>query len=333
MPNTATAAPTCTRCNGTGEYHGTRRDGSTYTGSCFACQGTPFRYRRYVTRTERRDARALLGLPAEATAPAYIAPQDATVAAPAVALHPAVARFQAAYPAEYAWLAANAPTVDFAASLLRAIARYGNLTPRQLAAVQRNVARPAPAAAVEPVVEVATMGRDAGTAYDAAGNVVPNTLYTAPPAPAAVTIDCDRVRTAMDAAAASGLRKVRLTLGNVEFKLTGSRFRAGAGMIMAYYKVNGTFTYCGYVDRANVWHGGSFWLVNAVGQGSVSDLETLRAAAIDAFRTAAADPQAAARTHGQDTGYCSCCRRLLTDPPSVMAGIGPVCITRFGWSF
>ncbi len=44
-------------------------------------------------------------------------------------------------PAVAAWLAAKAATFDFAASLAAAVNRYGDLTPRQLEAVERIIAR------------------------------------------------------------------------------------------------------------------------------------------------------------------------------------------------
>jgi len=46
---------------------------------------------------------------------------------------------------------------------------------------------------------------------------------------------------------------------------------------------------------------------------------------------AAADPHAAAIAFGKRTGTCSCCRRTLTDPNSIAAGIGPICATKHGW--
>lgn len=246
-----------------------------------------------------------------------------------------VQRFAATFPAEYDWLFSNRLAgVDFADSLLRGIARYGNLTPRQLAAVQRNLPmisftpddhaeRAAMAASVPIAIDIETRQPLLDAAM-AAAQTADNRAGWTPPAP--ITVDLDRVRTAMDAAATSGLRKVRLTLGNVEFKLSGARFHnGGAGMILCYFKRSvmpgSQFEYCGFVDRANDWHLGSSF-------GSVPE----HAAALDAFRLAGRDPQAAARTHGQDTGHCACCRRLLTDPVSVMANIGPICERRFGWS-
>lgn len=43
---------------------------------------------------------------------------------------------------------------------------------------------------------------------------------------------------------------------------------------------------------------------------------------------ATADPVAAAQAYGRDTGACACCGRTLTDPVSIWAAIGPVCLER-----
>jgi hypothetical protein len=43
---------------------------------------------------------------------------------------------------------------------------------------------------------------------------------------------------------------------------------------------------------------------------------------------ATADPVAAAQAYGRDTGSCACCGRTLTDPVSIWAAIGPVCLER-----
>jgi hypothetical protein len=45
----------------------------------------------------------------------------------------------------------------------------------------------------------------------------------------------------------------------------------------------------------------------------------------------AADPAAAARVSGKDTGICCCCGAELTDPVSIEAGIGPICAGNWGF--
>lgn len=49
--------------------------------------------------------------------------------------------FKEMHPAEYAWLQANAPQNSFARSLLEGFFKYGSLSEKQLAAVQRSLAK------------------------------------------------------------------------------------------------------------------------------------------------------------------------------------------------
>jgi hypothetical protein len=51
---------------------------------------------------------------------------------------------------------------------------------------------------------------------------------------------------------------------------------------------------------------------------------------VAALVTIDADPLAAVKGHGTTTGVCGCCGRMLVDPVSVAAGIGPICAAR-GW--
>jgi len=338
-----TVISNCQRCEGSGVYRGTRRDGSTYEGACFACQGGG---PRFVRRGGYRPA----PVATMATATATLPPSDSQWTPRQRAN---VAAFAAANPAAYGWLIANRGTMDFAASLLSGCARYGGLTPRQLAAVERNLSHNAPPAIVAPVAASPVAAR---AGFEAAFESLPSdsaigfidgipegpdhsasdaimagqvalavagmdaeraAIARAVPAPASsppLSVNLDLVRTAMESARASGLRKVRLTFGEVTMKLSGATFRSGPGMILCYFRG----TYRGYVDAANRF---------VARYGSTPDT-----AALVAFRLVGENPRAAAETHGHQTGNCACCRRLLTDPPSVMAGIGPVCIRRFGWS-
>lgn len=51
---------------------------------------------------------------------------------------------------------------------------------------------------------------------------------------------------------------------------------------------------------------------------------------IKAVQSAAANPLAAAKMYGQNTGSCSCCGRQLTNALSIELGIGPICREKFG---
>lgn len=46
----------------------------------------------------------------------------------------------------------------------------------------------------------------------------------------------------------------------------------------------------------------------------------------EALTKATENPQEAAVAYGRQTGNCSCCGRLLTDPVSIFGGIGPICL-------
>jgi len=52
---------------------------------------------------------------------------------------------------------------------------------------------------------------------------------------------------------------------------------------------------------------------------------------IEAVRVLVADPAAAAKAYGLESGRCGICGRELTVPESIEAGIGPVCAQKAGW--
>jgi hypothetical protein len=326
----------CLRCNGSGQWVNPRN--AMDVRPCFGCRPGGFRGRprRY-------------GFPATNTNPVAVAGLPRGVAA--------VDLFRTSHPAECAWLESNMATNDFAQSLLLGIRRYGNLTPRQLAAVQRNLpATPVvvnAAAAVdaggcanlEPVTvdDMAAAGFEGDSAAIAAETPMQQAVRVSaefnrplPPAPPPLTFDVSRVLAAMDAAKASGLIKVRLTIGNFELRLSGERFTRGPGLIMVYYSAMasrvarehrrayrfGSPDYIGYIKRDGTFMPRAGQLVGNMLPGIIDGLQNIFA-----------DPQAASRAHGLDYGFCGCCRRLLTDPVSVMQGIGPVCVERFGWRF
>jgi hypothetical protein len=45
----------------------------------------------------------------------------------------------------------------------------------------------------------------------------------------------------------------------------------------------------------------------------------------------AADPKAAMARYGHELGHCGKCGRELTNPESILAGLGPICAGRLGW--
>lgn len=51
---------------------------------------------------------------------------------------------------------------------------------------------------------------------------------------------------------------------------------------------------------------------------------------VEALREIEGDVYEAAVRYGRETGKCSCCGRVLTDPASIEAGIGPICAGNWG---
>lgn len=114
----------CTKCGGSGVYRGYSSRGH----KCFECDGVGFK--EFKTAP---DVRAKHRLKA-----AEKRQQKVNV------LAERASRYHAEHPEVSAWLLANAKTADdFASSLLGAIDKYGHLTERQEAAVERCIARDA----------------------------------------------------------------------------------------------------------------------------------------------------------------------------------------------
>ncbi len=111
----------CRKCGGSGRFRSwSGRD----VGPCHACKGrgeTAFKTssaQRASNRAKAADRRAR-------------------------AADAALEQFAAQHPAEWRWISAERASFDFAQSMYDAIAKYGDLTPNQLAACTRAVARQA----------------------------------------------------------------------------------------------------------------------------------------------------------------------------------------------
>ena len=117
LPAAAQAAAfveTCLKCRGTGRFVR-----GNFVGECFSCKGEGNKtFRTSATaRAKSRDGAA------ERKAQQ-------------------IEDFKTAHPAEFAWMLAN-PNFEFAKSMFDALRKWGSLTEKQLAAVQRCVAREA----------------------------------------------------------------------------------------------------------------------------------------------------------------------------------------------
>jgi hypothetical protein len=130
---------------------------------------------------------------------------------------------------------------------------------------------------------------------------------TASPSARQIDVNVDALKQAFDRARNSGLHRIKLRVG--EFDM--SRAPDHGQNPGAIYVKHGA-TYLGKIVDNRLEPNRNFD-------------DDLRAR----FSAIAADPLAAARMHGVDTGVCSCCGIVLTDPISKARGIGPICETRF----
>lgn len=124
-------------------------------------------------------------------------------------------------------------------------------------------------------------------------------------------IDVSRIKAAFDAAHAAGLKRVKLVTNDISF----SRAPDSGKNPGAIYVKDGVV----YVGKI------------AEGQFSPARAFYDKPDTLARMQLIAADPSAAARAHGIQTGLCSCCGRTLTDPNSIARGIGPICAERFGF--
>lgn len=113
----------CKKCNGTGRWVGW-----SVSRTCFSCNGRG--YHEFKTPAAQRAQN-----------------RERAAAKKEQASAEAIESFKAEYPAEYSWMITSAPRFDFAQSMIEAVRKYGSLTERQLAAVQKCVAKSAERAA------------------------------------------------------------------------------------------------------------------------------------------------------------------------------------------
>lgn len=243
-------ASPCKKCSGTGKF---RAYTGRILGDCFVCKGEGTQ--TFKTSPEAREkAREQAAARAERKAQA------------------SVEAFAQEFPAVHAWIVAKAPTFDFAASMLEAVQKWGNLTEGQRGAVERCMERDA--------------ARDAERAAKAAERA------------AAPVVRLDALYGVMQ-------RHSNFYAG----ELTLSRGREHTTVWIKHSQAE---------KAVGKLEGGllTMWTRPGVDMGAIR--ETL-----GEFE---ANPLAAAVRYGKLTGRCCSCGRELTDPASVEAGIGPVCI-------
>lgn len=200
-----------------------------------------------------------------------------------------LASFEAEYPQIAAWWTDS--TFEFAISLRESVQKYGSLTPGQLTAALKCVAKFGAQADAKRVAEAA---REAG----------------------AKLVDISPIAEAFERARRKGLRHPKMYLLGNDTRLVFSRAPdTGKNAGAIYVKANGgdeAGTYLGKVQH------GKFFSSRECTPTLSSDVEA-----------ACADPENAAIAYGKKFGICACCHRDLSDPVSVARGIGPVCATNF----
>jgi hypothetical protein len=77
---------------------------------------------------------------------------------------------------------------------------------------------------------------------------------------------------------------------------------------------------------------GATWTLDGADETAIRDYlnRPVRQTADEAITAIAANPFGASTTYGKLTGKCGCCNRKLTDPTSLLRGIGPECWDNLG---
>jgi hypothetical protein len=125
----------------------------------------------------------------------------------------------------------------------------------------------------------------------------------------APTVDLDRVAQAFASAKSNGIKFPKLRLDTFTLTVAGPTSKTPGAIFVKEGE-----TYLGKIA------GGRFFGVSDCTQ----EIEARIVAAV-------ADPAAAAVAYGKRTGSCACCGRELTNQVSIDLGIGPICLSRFGW--
>jgi hypothetical protein len=255
---------TCPSCRGTGKF---RAWSGRVVGDCFKCKGQG--KKTFKSSPEKRAENR--------------AKSDQRKGKLAQEAHDT---FATSYAQEWAWIQSSRATFGFAQAMHDAIAKYGDLTERQMETTRRLALASAAREEIKAAAKVNAAARH-------------------------VAVDVTKLQTSFSHAHESGLSRIKMTVGGYTFSRAPD-FGKNPGAI--------------YVKFGNLYLGK---IVAGVFQPSPACTDEHTAALIPI----GADPFNACKTHGIETGNCSCCGRTLTDPVSVAAGIGPYCAERFGWGF
>lgn len=127
----------------------------------------------------------------------------------------------------------------------------------------------------------------------------------------AAPVDMVKIVEAFEVAKSNGLKKPSYRFNGVTLSLAPANGR-NAGAI--YVKTHG--------DYAGKIVDGKFQPVRFYADDTKL---------VETLQEIASDPRGKAIDYGRETGNCCVCDRLLTDPKSIDAGIGPVCASKWGF--
>lgn len=294
----------CSKCGGTGIYRSPSRFGST----CFKCKGKGkfvFKTSPEVRKHARQKARDRKVAKAAADRETFIASLDEDVRE---------------------WLVSNEGSNSFAADLIVKGAKYRGLTEGQINAVRKCIARDADkaAGAAEWIenheAEHAWLVRESKNGNEFAGDLL-NGQY--------------------------GLMKrgflsegqLRAVQKNLDKEKEFAPSDIDISSLKGYYAVpNGDTRLKLCVRRPGKnsrYHGWTFVDDGAAygsrqTYGKQAPEGTYQGKVQDALRAILENPLEAQKAYGKLTGTCGYCGRILEDPESVAAGIGPICAGKYG---
>lgn len=191
---------TCRKCRGSGRFIGyTGRD----FGPCHPCKGKGYQmFRQTLAEREKKAAQAA-------------ARKERTA-------EQAITTFADQHPGAHEWMVSRAPRFGFAAEMLATVRKFGHLTEKQLAAVERLAA--------------ADKARDAERDAQRTSAIQ-----------SAKTVDLTGIRKAFDAALASGLKRPVLRLDTFKFSLAPAHGRNAGSIYVVDLNSNDDDGYLGKI--------------------------------------------------------------------------------------
>lgn len=192
------------------------------------------------------------------------------------------------------WIETKRDSFDFARKMRESIERFGDLTDNQLLAIRRMIEK------------------DKARAAEAAARIEN--------APQANAEGIERLHAAFDAAAA--YTRAKAEKKGVRLSLRSPRITVG-GIVISPAKADSANAGALYVKASGTYLG-------KIMSGKFFASRECSDASRDRVLSFVADPAAAAKAYGQETGVCCVCNATLKSAWKDR-GIGPVCAEKFGW--